>query len=93
MGQDFITRFLAQIFETFKTKNPKLHGIIVLVLGAVVYFADKGSLLGLWSLSGQWADALKWISTFLGFLVSSRTVQFLPPEKKYEALSERGIKS
>jgi len=93
MGQDFITRFLAQIVETFKTKNPKLYGIFILVISAVVYFADKGTLLGLWTLSGQWADAVKWFSTIIGFLLGSRSVQFLPPEAEKKALEERGIKS
>jgi hypothetical protein len=93
MGQDFITRLIAQIIESFKTKNPKIYGIVALTLAAIVFFADKGTLLGLWVLDGQWAQAIQWAATVVGFLLGSRSVQFLPPEIQQKALSERGIKS
>lgn len=74
---DFILKFLAGLFDRFKAKSPVLAAVLLLILGALVYTADKGTLLGLFTLPEWAAQGVQWISTFLGFLTGSQTWQYL----------------
>jgi hypothetical protein len=89
---DFITRLLAQLFESFKSKNPKIAAILLMFLSLVVWFAEQGSLLGLLPLSGTWAEVVKWVGIVLGFLNGSSTVQFLDGDAQKKALAKRNLK-
>lgn len=80
---DFVTGLLVNLWDKFKAKNAQLATIIVLVLGTIVYFADKGSLLGVFDIPDWAASAIQWVGTFLLALQGSRTSQ---------ALSERNSK-
>ncbi len=74
---DFLTKILAQLFDTFKANNPKVAAIIILVLMTIIGFADQGSMLGLFSLPGWAAETLKWVSTVILAIVGSRTAKYL----------------
>lgn len=70
---DFLTSLLANLWDKFKVKNAKLATLIVLFLGTLVYFADQGTLLGIFDLPDWAAVAIQWVGTFLGFITGSRT--------------------
>ena len=70
---DFLTSLLANLWDKFKVKNAKLATLIVLFLGTLVYFADQGTLLGVFDLPVWAASAIQWVGTFLGFITGSRT--------------------
>lgn len=77
---DFITQFLARLFEQFKAKNPTVAGIVLLVLVAITHTAHQGTLLGLYDLP-EWASgALQFIGLFLIAVTGSETFRYLPPE-------------
>jgi hypothetical protein len=82
MKNDLLTRLLAGLFETFKTKNPKLAALIILLLGAVQYVANQGGVLGVFSLPEWLASGLDVVSWILAALVGSSTFNFLSPEAK-----------
>lgn len=76
---DFINQILAKFFETFKTKNPSLTAVIILVLGTIVYLSDNGlgTIVGY-----DLTVVVKYVSIALGFLTGAHTTQIL--EKKKE---------
>lgn len=76
---EFITRFLAELLEKFKVANPKTYAIIMVVLFTTIYFAQQGSLLGLFELSPFLASVVNWLSILLASLFSSSTFGFLSP--------------
>lgn len=76
---DFITRYLAEILEKFKLKNPKVYAVVVVVLMAAVYFAQQGSFFGLFTLSPVVASVIEWVSIILAGLFSTSTFPFLSP--------------
>ena len=76
---DFITRQLAEILEWFKLKNPKVYAVVVMLLMVAVYFAEQGTLYGIFTLSPLVADIVKWASIALTALFSSQTFPFLSP--------------
>lgn len=78
---DFITKLLAQLFDSFKQKNPKVAAIIILTLVTLVNFAEQGTMLGLLDLPQWAAEAVKWVSLVLLGLMGSRTTQILSENK------------
>lgn len=80
MNTDFLTRLLAGIFETFKTKNPKLAALILLLLSVVQYVAEQGSAFGLFLLPDWLAQGLSIVSWVLTALVGTSTFAYLGPE-------------
>lgn len=77
---DFITKILAQFFEKFKTANPKLAAVIILVLTSLVFWAENGlgEIIGY-----DFSEVVKWVSIILGMLTGSHTSAILAkPEKK-----------
>lgn len=77
----FITGLLVNLWDKFKAKNAKVATLIVLALGTLVYFADKGTLLGLFVLPEWAASAIQWLGTFLLALQGSRTTADLANQK------------
>ena len=70
---DFLTGLLVNLWDKFKARNAKVATLIVLVLGTLVYFADKGSLAGVIDIPAWAASAIQWLGTFLLALQGSRT--------------------
>ena len=79
---EFITKYLAEILEKFKLKNPKVYGAVVVVLLVAIYFAQQGTAFGIFTVSPLVADLIQWASVILGMLFSSQTFPFLSPESK-----------
>jgi hypothetical protein len=77
MKFDFFIQFFAQLFAKFKQKNPGVAGVILLVLLAVVYTADQGTMLGVFSLPLWASDTLKYAATFLLALNGASTSQYV----------------
>lgn len=83
---DFIIGLILKVWDTFKIKNPKIAAVVILALGAVVYFANQGTLLGLFILP-EWASGvLQFLGTLLGFLIAPHTENALA---KLEAEKEK----
>lgn len=76
---EFITRFLAELLEKFKVANPKTYAVIMVALFTLIYFAQRGTLLGLFELSPFLASVVEWLGIVLGSLFSSSTFGFLSP--------------
>lgn len=77
----FLTGLLVNLWDKFKAKNAKVATLIVLALGTLVYFADQGSLLGIFTLPEWAASAIQWLGTFLLALQGSRTSADLANQK------------
>lgn len=69
-----MTQILASIFDFFKAKNPKIAGLIVLVLGTIVYFLNNG---GSDFLGEKAAHIAEYIVMLFLALTGSRTTSFL----------------
>lgn len=74
---DFITKFLAEMLERFKTSNPKTFAISALAVLTLTYSAQQGTLLGLYSLPEAVSAFIKWVGPLLGTLMSTQTFAFL----------------
>lgn len=70
---NLIIGLILKVWDTFKIKNPKVAAIVMLALGAIVYFANQGTLLGLFELPAWAAGAIQFIGTLLGFLTAPHT--------------------
>lgn len=79
MKLDFLITIFAQIFAKFKQKNPAVAGIIALVLMAVIYTANQGTLLGVFTIPEWASQVLTGISTLLLAVNGSSTSAYLPP--------------
>lgn len=76
---NFINEILAQLFDSFKSKNPKLAAVLILVFGGLIWFADNG----LGDLIGQdLTPYVKWIAFILAALQGSRTTFILSNKEK-----------
>jgi hypothetical protein len=74
--------YIAKLVDAFKTGNPKIYAIIVLVLGTLIYSSENGlgDVIGY-----DLANIVKYISIVLGFLTGSRTTAVI---KQAEAEAE-----
>lgn len=81
---DFLTTILAQLFEKFKTKEPKTAALVLLVLFTLVEIAHRGVLLGLMPESGALSQIVLFVGGFLLAVTGTRTVQFLPGQLRAE---------
>lgn len=70
---NFLLPILVNLWDKFKAKNAKVATLIVLVLGTIVYFADQGTLLGIFALPEWLASTIQWLGTVLLALQGSRT--------------------
>jgi len=77
---DFLIKFLAQIFSSFKLKNPVIAAGVMFGLGAILNAATQGTYYGLFTLP-QWADeVIRYITMFLLAVTGSQTYQYTNPE-------------
>lgn len=79
---EFLVNLLVNLWDKFKAKNAQVATLIVLVLGTLVYFADQGTLLGLFALPAWAATAIQWLGTVLLALQGSRTSAYLADKNK-----------
>ena len=77
-----LNQIIAKILENFRQKNPKLYAVLFVVLLTAIYFAQQGTLFGLFKLPDLIAKAVSWVSIILGFLSSSQVFNFLPPAQQ-----------
>ena len=77
---NYIVTVFAGIFARFKQKNPAVAGIIALVLLCVVYAADQGTLLGVFTLPTWAAEAVKWLGIIATTVNGASTHQFQTEE-------------
>ena len=76
---DFITNILAQLFDSFKAKNPKIAAIIILTLGGFLYLTQNGlgEMIGV-----NFAKVVEWVIFVLAALQGSRTTAILKENTK-----------
>lgn len=79
---DFLTKILAQLFDSFKLRNPKLAALVVVVLITIIRFAEEGTALGLFALPEWAAEGVQWVSTILLAIMGSRTTRYITQEKQ-----------
>lgn len=74
---EFIVKLLAQIFATFKAKNPAIAAIVLLAASTAVYTVANGELYGLFTLPdwGKWAVEVGGL--LVTALTGSQTYQYL----------------
>lgn len=76
---DFLNKILAQFFAKFKTKNPTLAAVILLVLGTIIYLAENG----LGEIIGKdLSVVVQWVSIALAALTGAHTTEILEEKKK-----------
>lgn len=82
---DFIIKLLANIFETFKLKNPFYATIILVASSTAVITAQNGELYGLFALP-DWAKFLvQGIGLFITAVTGSQTFRYLPASRQATA--------
>lgn len=82
---DFIIKLLANIFETFKLKNPFYATIVLLASSAAVITAQNGELYGLFTLP-EWGKFLvQGIGLFITAVTGSQTFRYLPASRQATA--------
>lgn len=67
-------KLLAAVFDFFKAKNPKIAGLILLILMTIVYFLDNG---GLGLLGPKASEIAQYIVTIIIAITGSRTTALL----------------
>lgn len=70
MGLDFLSKFLAQFLDKFKTSSPTLFVIVAAVLTGLKYALDAGIV-------PVDPKILEWILWVVGLFLGSRTTSFL----------------
>lgn len=78
----FINQLIAGILANFKARSPKVWAAISLILGAIIYFAEQGTFLGVFELNDTWAKVVEIVSIVLGFLTGTPTTAFLPSNQR-----------
>lgn len=78
---DFLIKFLAQVFSSFKLKNPAVAAIVLVVLATVQAAANNASFFGVVTLPEWAAEVLRYITTFLLAVTGSQTYQYLQTDK------------
>ena len=77
---NYLVTIFAGIFARFKQKNPAVAGVIALALLCVVYAADQGTLLGVFTLPTWAAEAIKWLGIIAATVNGASTHQFQTEE-------------
>lgn len=82
---DYLIRLLAQLFEFFKTKNPFVATIILLLSSTAVVTVQNGQLWGLFTLP-EWGNFLtQGVGLFLTAVTGTQTFRYLPPSQQKSA--------
>lgn len=79
---DFIIKWLASFFASFKAKNPAVAAGILVALSAAIATVESGQLYGVIPVSGWIQEAVKYVGIFLLAATGSETYQYLNPAKK-----------
>ena len=82
---EFLIKLLAQLFESFKLKNPLVASIVLLVAASAAYTAGTGDLWGIFTLPDWAAATVQFISLFITAVTGSETFRFLPASKQATA--------
>jgi len=75
-------QFFAAAFAKFKQKSPIIAGIIAFALLVIVYAADQGTALGIFTLPQWAADTVKYVGMILLAVNGAHTSQYLPNDKE-----------
>lgn len=73
---DFLIKFLAQLFSSFKLKNPAVAAGILFGLGVLLNGASQGTYYGLFTLPEWGNEAVKYVTMFLLAVTGSQTFQY-----------------
>ncbi len=79
---DFIIKWLASFFASFKAKNPAVAAVILTILAAGIATVESGQLYGVIPVSGWIQEAVKYVGLFLLASTGSETWQYMQPAKK-----------
>jgi len=79
---DFLIKWLASLYETFKLKNPLVATVILVILGTAVNTVHNGELWGLFTLPDWGVTVVEYVGTFLMIVTGTQTFKYLPPEKQ-----------
>lgn len=82
---ELIIKWLATLFEAFKTKNPITAMVIILIAGSAVVTVNNGELYGLFSLPEWGRTVVSAVSLFILAVTGSQTFRYLPAEKQQTA--------
>ncbi len=73
---EFFVKFLAQIFASFKAKNPAVAAVILVALSVILNGVTQGSFYGLFVLP-EWAnETVRYVTMFLLAVTGSQTFQY-----------------
>jgi hypothetical protein len=75
MGLDFLSRFLAQFIDKFKTSSPVLFVVVAALLTGLKYALDAGVF-------PVDEKILEWVLWAIGLFLGSRTTSFINPTKQ-----------
>lgn len=70
-------KILASIIDKFKAANPRIFGIIAILLFIVKYAIEQGSAYGLFQITGDFKTIADWITWVVALLMGSRTYNVL----------------
>ena len=79
---DFLIKWLASFFATFKAKNPAVAAVIMVILSAAIATVESGQLYGVIPVSDWVQEAIKYVSLFLLAVTGSETWQYLSLEEQ-----------
>lgn len=79
---DFIIKWLASFFASFKAKNPAVAAILMTVLAAAIATVESGQLYGVIPVSGWIQEVVKYVTIFLLAVTGSETWQYLSPSEQ-----------
>lgn len=73
---DFLVKFLAQMFSTFKAKNPAVAAVVLVALSVVLNGVTQGSFYGLFVLPEWASETVRYVAMFLLAVTGSQTFQY-----------------
>lgn len=77
---DFLIKFLAQIFSSFKLKNPVVAAGILFGLGVILNGVTQGTFYGLFTLPDWANEVVRYVTMFLLAVTGSQTFKYTTPE-------------
>lgn len=89
---DLINETLAKLIDKLKTKSPIAYGVIVLVLLVFVYTIEQCQIhqieFCIFPEDSPIQSIVKYVSILIGFLLGSRTTNFVKRAEKRKAIKE-----
>lgn len=77
---DFLIKFLAQVFASFRIKNPVVASAVLFGLGLIVNGTASGEFYGLFTLPAWASEAVRYIGLFVMAVTGSEVWQYLQPK-------------